>query len=114
MSTASFRLIVGPVGLGSVEVNGEDISNLVSGAAVVAEVDQPTVVTLRHVGDTAEISGQGIVQVRPAGDTDGIAAFLESIDPKELERVVLEGLGPGSGSPIAEALDHLKRWARGG
>lgn len=109
---ARFEITTDPVGPGSVVINGEDVSDRVSGVAVVAEAGQPTVVTLRHLAGSAEISGEGIVKVVEEGDA--VVSFLEDVSVTELERATLEGLGPGSGSPIAEALGHLKRWARGG
>lgn len=111
---AHFDIEVDALGAGRCEVNGVDVSKQVSGVAVVAEPGQPTVVTLRHIG-TVEISGDGIVQVMPAESEDAVVSFLDQIDAKELERVTFErmGGGLGGGSPIAEALDQLKEWARG-
>ena len=108
---AKFSITTDVVGHGRVEVNGEDVSGRVTGVAVVAELGQATVVTLRHVGGTAEISGEGIVKVRD--DADSLVAFLDDIDVKELERLALDRLDMGSGTPIAEALELLKEWARG-
>lgn len=109
---ARFSIDVDALGHGRVEVNGVDVSRQVSGVAVVSDVGAPTMVTLRHVAGTAEIAGEGIVHVTPAeGD---VVSFLNHIDASELERRTLERLELGSGSPIAEALELLKEWARGG
>lgn len=110
-ATAQFKVTADAVGHGTVEINGEDVSKRVAGVAVVVEVGQPTVVTLRLVPSAGELSGEGIVRVVDEGDS--VLSFLEDIDVGELERATLEGLGPGSGTPVAEALEHLKRWARG-
>lgn len=110
-ATAQFKVTADAVGHRTVEINGEDVSSRVAGVAVVVEVGQLTVVTLRHLPAAGEISGEGIVRLVDEGDS--VLSFLEDIDPKELERATLDGLGPGSGSPVVEALEHLKRWARG-
>lgn len=114
MSTAHFEITTDAVGHGSVVINGEDVSRRVSGVAVVAEAGQATVVTLRHVGGTAEISGEGIVRVQ--GDADGIAGFLDGIDAQALEAEVLARLGGfgAASSTMGAVLDVLKEWARGG
>ena len=108
---AKFSIDVDALGKGKVEVNGVDVSKQVSGVAVVSEVGSPTVATLRHVAGRAEITGEGVVHVTAAeGD---VVSFLDHIDTAELERLTLERLEFGSGSPIAEALQLLRKWARG-
>lgn len=111
---STFSVTTDAVGPGKVVINGEDVSDRIAGVAVVAEVGQPTIVTLRQPPAAGEISGEGIVRVRTQGAGDGVVEFLEAIDPKELERVTLGRLGGlCSRSPIAETLELLKEWARG-
>lgn len=111
---SKFSITTDAVGPGTVVVNGEDVSDRIAGVAVVAEAGQPTIVTLRQPPAAGEISGEGIVRVQQQDAGDGVLAFLEDIDPKELERVTLGRLGGlCSRTPIAEALEQLKEWARG-
>ena len=111
----AFRLFPNPVGPGTVEIDGEDVTDRVAGVQVDAAIGQATVVTL-HVQAGGVIEGEGIVQVaNPSAvdDAEIICDFLANVDPALLEQEAFRRLGPGQVNTTAAALDVLADMARG-
>lgn len=109
-----FRVSLGLLGRGKVEVDGRDVSEQVRGLSVTARTDEPTRLYLEHVGE-GEIEGEGIVHV--VSDLDQrqvVAQFLASLDVEAVEKDVLNesgGYGDARG-PGATVLDVLRRYVR--
>ena len=111
----AFRLSPNPVGPGTVEIEGDDITDRVAGVQVDAAVGQPTVLTI-HVQAGGVIEGDGIVQVANPSDVDDaeiICDFLANVDPALLEQEAFRRLGPGQMNTTAAALAVLADLARG-
>lgn len=111
MTISSFELRVGATGNGNVVVNGVDLSDQVTGVALVARPREVTKLTLELVGE-GPVEGLGEVTV--VRSSAGLAAFLANIDPDELEQAALTRLGGlGDGSLTAAMLTVLAEWADG-
>lgn len=116
MGLATFRLYLGTPGAArSVIINDEDVGAIVHEVQVRAPAGGIPEVWLRMPAE-GTIEGEGIVRV--TSDEDGdvgevVAAFLESVDPAQLEADSLEGLGLGDEGPTKAMLAKLVEYARG-
>jgi hypothetical protein len=112
---AKFDIRANPDGTGTVIVNGEDVSDRVRGFVLTAEAHQIPQLQL-WMNASGELSGEGIVRQSQA-DGELIAGFLSALDPSQLEKDVLEALGPlsddGQTSFTAALLARLAAIAKG-
>lgn len=94
-------------------INGQDLTGLVSQLQVnVAEDTVPTVIIQFAPERSVDISGPGIVYVQTG--RLGAGEFLDNVDPKILEREVLNQMQWSQGSTLLElAIDMLREAARG-
>jgi hypothetical protein len=94
-------------------VNGQVVQGI-TGLRIDAQPDAVPTITVRQHAFTVRLAGQGVIEViDPDLDpVDSIVAFLDAIDPDELERQALEGHSMAT-SMTATMLATLKRWARG-
>lgn len=115
MTPAAFEIVLGVLGPDRVVVNDADVTNHVEAVALTARHGYPNEVrlALRPGVDPLSISGAGVVHVLPGDAEDAVGAFLDKIDPAELERVTLERAGWGDTSTMALALEVLREWAAG-
>lgn len=102
--------------LGTVVVNGVDMSRQVSGYQVEHQAGQPPLIVLfPKAGTAVEFEGLATIAVAdqtPPGET--IAEFLGSIDPAALDRAALGRDLDGSSNELTKAmLAQLADWARG-
>lgn len=98
-------------GMGSIEVNGEDISASVIGLGFQARVGQPLSVNIQRIAGAVELKGQGIVRLAsPADQREAIYSFLDRVDALTLDEDVLERASLGE-SVMATALSILKEMA---
>jgi hypothetical protein len=107
---AKFRIDASPLGRGAVEVNGEDVSERLSGLRFEMRAGQPPLLTLVHTAAHGVIEGEGIVQVQSDTGRDSIIRFLSHIDPTILEAEVLNRLGMGDEGTMRMALQVLLEW----
>lgn len=109
---AKYRIELGPLGHGTIEVNGEDVTNKCQGVSYQAVTGQPSVLTLHHVGAEGVIEGEGIVRVTSdqpdISDADVILGFLDSVNTKALAARVLESAEYGGMNPIETTVALLK------
>lgn len=111
---AKFRIESSPLGRGSIEVNGEDVSDRVSSLQFEMRAGQPPILILHHVAASGAIEGEGILQIADSGTgQEAIERFLRNIDPGMLEVEVLNRLGLGDDSTMRIALEVLLEWVRG-
>lgn len=110
----AFDITFGPIGVDHVEVNGADITDAVEAVNLVARPGELAKVglALRPGVDATRIAATGIVIAQPVGDD--AARWLRNIDPAELERVAMEGMGFGDESGTAAMLATLIGWAEEG
>ncbi len=109
-----FRIDAQPVG-GRITINGEDVTDRVAAAELRVGRYDPTVLTLHHLDGAGPIEGEGIVQVVEADDRDDadiICAFLEQIDPVQLEQDALMAQ-TAAGTLTGPMLQMLCAYARG-
>lgn len=112
MEPARFAITATPLG-GTITVNGEDVTDLVGIAELRVADGQPTVLTLHHAAEGV-IEGEGIVHIvdGPADDGEIICAFLDGIDPAQLDNDALNNADVST-NLTAALLETLKRYARG-
>lgn len=110
MSLAKFEISTTP-GSEHVIINGDDITKKVRlrSIGVFAQPGAIPTVTLEVFGPTV-IDGEGIVYVKPEQTEGHLVAWLEKIDPSELEKEVLRRLNFSTGDTFATALSILKEW----
>lgn len=111
---AKFRIESAPTGRGTVEVNGQDVTQEISGLAFDMRPGQPPLLTLHFIAAVGVLEGEGIVHAQSATtDGDGLVEFLDAINPKLLEEAALEESGWGD-NQTEIMLTVLKKWASGG
>lgn len=114
MDHALFKISADDAGRGQVVVNGDDVSRLVGAYSVTHQAGKPPTLTLQLRPGVGDIEGVGIVQVVKADDErNAILAFLDAVNPEELEQLTLAGLGMGEGSATPRMIEVLKGWASG-
>lgn len=94
-------------GQGTVELNGEDISNKVRGVNVLLQSGELSLVNIQFIAEV-EIEGTGM-----ASNVFGMNTLqmIEGLSPGDIERDALAGLGMGDN--VTEAiLTHLKKRIR--
>lgn len=110
--------ITAEAGGGQVTVNGADLTRHISAVQMTAEAHKVPQVVLQLHADADVDAVAEVVAVRQ-GQPDGelIAGFLSAIDPQQLEKDVLEGLGAlegdGENSYTAGLLKRLAAIAKG-
>lgn len=98
-------------GMGSIEVNGEDISASVVGLGLQARVGQPLSVNIQRIAGAVELEGPGIVRLAsPSDQRQAIYDFLDRVDALTLDEDVLERATLGE-SVMGTALAILKEMA---
>lgn len=107
MTISSFELHLGATGQARAVVNGVDISDHVSGVALVSRPREVTKLTIELIGE-GPVEGLGEVSI--IRSPMPMAQFLRGIDADELERVALERVGMGD-SLTKTMLDLLAEWA---
>lgn len=116
MPLPRIRVYLDATGPKVVSIDGEDVTARVAEVGLKARPGAPPELWLLHHGEL-DLEGEGIVKLvsEAASDaTEGIVAFLEAIDPEQLEADTLEGCGFGDGNLTALMLEKLKEYARGG
>lgn len=109
MTISTFELHLGATGHGTIIVNGVDISDQVTGIALVSRPREVTKLTVELVGE-GPIEGLGDVTVVRSSKT--LAAFLANIDADELEKAALARLdGFGDANATQAMLHVLSEWA---
>jgi len=110
---AKFQIESSPTGRGTVKVNGEDVTEQISGMTFDMRPGQPPLLTLHYIGASGVIEGEGIVRVQTEPtEGDDLLEFLEAINPKLLEEEALEQSGWGD-NQTEMMLTILKKWAAG-
>lgn len=110
---ATFRISADAVGNTKVEINGQDLSGLVSGVTYQGRPGEVPVVSLMVRSADTEIAGDGIVRVASdqgdeSDDREILRGFLNSIDPNWLDQEVLKRAGWGSSKTMPLVLEVLK------
>lgn len=116
MANAQVRLELAPNGGGRVWVNGQELTELVTGWAMVNNPPSAPQLQLTLAVGAGEVEGlAAVAEVQPGVfDLDAVVAFLGMLDPAQLEADVLAGLGYGdSGSYTAKLLERLLAIAKG-
>lgn len=94
MSLTPFRVVLPPTlgGDATVELDGRDVTKDVTLRSVAVQGSPRDVTTVwLEIAGEGTIEGEGIVHVARAGqEPEVIRAFLDRIDPGELERISLE------------------------
>lgn len=105
--------------LGELEVDGHDLSRLVSRVSIDhAAGEFPRVyLELKKGTPVEEVALEGVVHVKETvlqDPAEACLAFLEPIDPGELERACLAAMELGGAQSFGDAaLAVLRGWARG-
>lgn len=102
-------------GTGSVVVNGQDVSDQVLAGRIEFAAKNLPVVTLQ-VRARVHVEGVGHLAPDddPERDTRDLDAILADVDPKVLDREVLEAAGLGdAGGGASEYLAAIRRYVRG-
>lgn len=112
--TVPFRISATREG-SSIEVDGVDVAPQTGAFTLTVQAGRPPVLTIFGAAE-GEIDVEGVVEVKVDRDErEAIAAFLDSIDPAELERLSIpvgRALGlRGSFAPAYVAI--LRCWALG-
>ena len=108
---ANFRLAVNPLGVQSLEVNGEDVTATVAGVTLDATPGQTPVLGVFHVPGAGVIEGQAVIE--GAAGAVSWADFLDSLNPEEVEAKALADSGFDE-SIAAAILRHLRTLVPGG
>ena len=113
MGLAQFRVDTTQPGRPQLTVNGEDLSSIVSSVTFQASAGEVPKI-LVEVLEGGVVEGEGIVIVPTHPDLAGaMTQWVGSLDPAELERLILAesaGLGGGTtGEAIVEVLGRLLR-----
>jgi hypothetical protein len=104
---ADFKMKIDPVGQGTVEVDGQDISGDVLGVNFQMQRNTLTEIYLQLLpGSAVEIEGSGIVYVL---SKDPVKKFLSGLDPNIVKAMALESLGWGDDDPIVAAVNVIKK-----
>jgi hypothetical protein len=85
--TARFSVHVDPLGYSTITVNDQDVTQHTQGFRVESAIGAPSVLTL-FSSARGEIVGEGIVYVQPP--SEDLAAFIEQLDPEEVEKKAIE------------------------
>lgn len=106
---ARFTVRIGPDGACEVFANGK-LLEWVAGVALQARPGYPPMLQLEATGEV-EVEGEGIVRIPAETEDDGLelAQILDALDPEEIDRQVLAGLGFGDKGGSAAVL----AWMRG-
>ena len=114
MSFATFNLVLRPrLADSEVTVNGETVDNV---RALRLDHTDREFPTLSLVLDREGVlEGDGVVQVSN-GQTqaDAVLTFLDGLDPDQLERDALEGVGMGEATTGQLFLNALRKYATPG
>lgn len=113
--TRHVRVEVDAVGYGSVQVDGVERRDEVTGVEIQAHAGQATEVTILLQPRPVVFDGQAIVVEDTRDVGASAAAFLKAIDPEILEQTALHrpDLGSGPGSTANAILRTLINWAEG-
>lgn len=107
-----FRLDMAEVG-GTLTVDGADVTGKVGALSVQMQAGRPPQLTLYGVAEGA-IAADGVVVVKNDLDArEAIIAFLDAVDPEELDRVATAEARAYEGSQMSAVLAVLRRWAGG-
>lgn len=110
--TESIDIEVLPVGIGTITVNGEDITKRVLAYQIEGAVGEPTVFRLQMTNVEGLIEGSSIVEVGVPADLDKV---LASFNADEIESQVMESLGWGdSGNLTSKIIEVLRERVRSG
>lgn len=98
-----------------VSVNGEEVTERVSRAAVDVRAGELPILHLEMAAGEGTVEGRGVVQVHhEAPDVEkAVEAWLRAIDPDTLEREALRGAGMGEQSTGRLFVNALLARARG-
>ena len=107
MGSSKVKIKSGPIGIDSVELDGEDISDKVGAISVSAGAGPGdlTQIHITTIGETElEVEGAVYIHDGQANQTEaakGFAEWLESRDPQELETQALALFGMNEEEPFA-------------
>ncbi|GEM_PF-7107365 len=110
MEPVPFRIQSDPIG-GRIEINGHDITNNIEGVELYVGHDRASILRVYAVPGTGVIEGAALVE-QVADTSEVISAFLEAIDPDELDRDALAN-ADASTNLTATMLTILKHYATG-
>lgn len=110
---AEFDVEVSATGIGRVTINGEDVTDRLTGVRLDSAHGGTPVLTVWHAGAFGDVKGVGVVRVVDQDNGESTAAWLANLDPAELDKAVLERMGWGESETMAMVLTVLQEWARG-
>lgn len=97
-SLARWSIDVDALGRGSIEINGEDVTDRIAEWQAVGQQGGPGLTTLsvRLVPGAATITGEGVVEVALSEVDAGavVRSWLDDIDGDEIERLALQNDNP--------------------
>lgn len=107
-----FRIDTSPLGT-QVVVDGRDVTAHVDAVAFTAAVGDPPCLTLHCAPGAGVLAGHAVIHVSEPGlDPDAVCAWLDDLDPDELERDALAAADMST-SPTAAILDMLRHYLSG-
>lgn len=106
MSMAEVKVEITPVGVGTIIVNGEDITKRVQAFQIEGAVDEPTILRLQMVNVVGVVDGEGVVEVGVPADLD---AILASFSAAELEEEATGRMGWGDGGNLTALIIEVLR-----
>jgi len=102
-----------------IEINGHDVTSAIAGVQVARISAEPLAHVTLHLMAEAELDLEGVdiqvVSPTSGSPAEGLAEFLGSIDPGELEQAALAAMNGLDGGPanVGEAfVAVLKEWAK--
>lgn len=104
--TEKVEIEILPVGVGTITVNGEDITKKVLAYQIEGAIGEPTVFRLQMTNVEGIVKGDSIVEVGVPADLDKV---LASFKANEIEEQAMERLGWGEGSNVTATIIEVLR-----
>lgn len=111
MKPVPFRIHADPLG-GNIEIDGTDLTEHVAAFDLHVGQTEPSILSLHLIPGHGPIQGEALIHIADDSDPgDLICAFLDTIDPGELDQHALNNADASSN--LTEAMiATLKQWAR--
>lgn len=104
MERAQFVIETDVVGVTSITMNGEDITQWVRALQIYTSYQDPTIIGIEFVKSRVKINGPLAVQALAEGVSTAPAEAVKALDWNRLEAEALESMGMGDNMTITEAL----------
>lgn len=114
LEPADISVSVGPYGLKSLNVNGDDLTPYCNSVQISVDADAVPIIRVSLVPAPFDFDGPGIVMIKSAkSDRDTVLAFLSKLSGSWLDAKSLESMSWGNDTPGDLILNALTDLAEG-